>query len=153
MILQTDACAACSSSSLHGIVQGQCRVKYEIPTRGLLGLKNALLSSTKGTAVLNTQFLAYKEYLGDFSTRENGSLVAFETGQVTAYALTSAQERGILFVKPGDQVYEGQVTGIHQRSGDLKVNVCKKKALTNMRAAGKDKCAIIPCRPVVLSIQ
>jgi GTP-binding protein len=119
-------------------VQGQSRVKYEIPTRGLLGLKNALLSSTRGQAVLNTQFLAYKEFLGDFSTRELGSLAAFETGQVTAYALQSAQERGVLFCKPGDQVYEGQVVGIHQRAGDLKINVCKKKALTNMRAAGKD---------------
>ena len=84
------------------------RVKYEIPTRGLLGLKNALLSSTKGNAVLNTQFLRYDDYQGDFSTRDNGSLVAFETGQVTAYALQSAQERGTLFVKPGEEVYEGQ---------------------------------------------
>ena len=72
--------------------------------------------------------------------RENGSLVAFETGQVTAYAIASAQERGVLMCKPGDQVYEGQVVGVHQRGGDLKINVCKKKALTNMRASGKDKC-------------
>lgn len=121
-------------------VQGQCRVKYLVPTRGLLGLKNALLSATKGNAVLNTQFVEYGEYIGDFTMRENGSLVAFETGQVTAYALASAQERGILMCKPGDQVYEGQVCGVHQRGGDLKINVCKKKALTNMRASGKDKC-------------
>lgn len=119
-------------------MQGQSRVKYEIPTRGLLGLKNALLSATRGTAVLNTQFLRYDAYIGDFSTRENGSLVAFETGQVTAYALQSAQDRGILFCKPGAEVYEGQVVGIHQRAGDLKINVAKKKALTNMRASGKD---------------
>jgi GTP-binding protein len=119
-------------------VQGQARLKYEIPTRGLLGLKNALLSSTRGTAVLNTQFLRYDEYIGEFSIRENGSLTAFETGQVTAYAVQSAQERGMLFCKPGEEVYEGQVVGIHQRAGDLKINVCKKKALTNMRASGKD---------------
>ena len=111
---------------------------YEIPTRGLLGLKNALLSSTRGTAVLNTQFLRYDDFLGDFSTRENGSLTAFETGPVTAYACNTAQERGTLFVVPGQEVYEGQVVGIHQRQGDLKINVCKKKALTNMRASGKD---------------
>ena len=119
-------------------MQGQSRVRYEIPTRGLLGLKNALLSATRGTAVLNTQFLRYDAYIGDFSTRENGSLVAFETGQVTAYALQSAQDRGVLFCKPGAEVYEGQVVGIHQRTGDLKINVAKKKALTNMRASGKD---------------
>jgi hypothetical protein len=119
-------------------VQGQARITYEIPTRGLLGLKNALLSSTRGTAVLNTQFLRYDRHLGDFSIRENGSLTAFETGQVTAYAVQSAQERGMLFCKPGEEVYEGQVVGIHQRVGDLKINVCKKKALTNMRASGKD---------------
>ena len=121
-------------------MQGQCRVKYIVPTRGLLGLKNSLLSATKGNAVLNTQFVEYGEYLGEFSMRENGSLVAFETGQVTAYAIASAQERGVLMCKPGDQVYEGQVVGVHQRGGDLKINVCKKKALTNMRASGKDKC-------------
>jgi GTP-binding protein len=119
-------------------MQGQSRIKYEIPTRGLLGLKNALLSSTRGTAVLNTQFLRYDTFLGDFSTRELGSLTAFETGQVTAYALQSAQARGTLFCKPGQEVYEGQVVGIHQRAGDLGINVCKKKALTNMRASGKD---------------
>lgn len=116
---------------------------YEIPTRGLLGLKNALLSASKGTAVLNTQFIDYKQHLGEFSTRDQGSLVAFETGQVTAYALQSAQERGLLFSKPGDQVYEGMVVGIHQRAGDLKINVCKKKALTNMRASGKDSTAVL----------
>ena len=131
----------CTSELYSSLVQGQCRVKYLVPTRGLLGLKNSLLSATKGNAVLNTQFVEYGEYLGEFSTRENGSLVAFETGQVTAYALASAQERGVLMCKPGDQVYEGQVCGVHQRGGDLKINVCKKKALTNMRASGKDKYA------------
>jgi len=80
------------------------RVKYLIPTRGLLGLKTAMLSATRGTAVLNTQFIKYDTMMSEFSTRENGSLIAFETGQVTAYALTSAQERGIMFAKPGDEV-------------------------------------------------
>jgi GTP-binding protein len=70
--------------------------------------------------------------------RDNGSLVAHETGQVTAYAIESAQERGTLFVKPGEQVYEGQVVGVYNKAGDLKVNVCKQKALTNMRAANKE---------------
>jgi hypothetical protein len=127
-------------------------VKYLVPTRGLLGLKNALLSATKGNAVLNTQFVEYGEFLGDFSTRENGSLVAFETGQVTAYAIASAQERGVLMCKPGDQVYEGQVVGVHQRGGDLKINVCKKKALTNMRASGKDTYAASRCTMSVIAL-
>lgn len=71
--------------------------------------------------------------------RENGSLVAFETGQVTAYALETAQERGQMFCKPGDQVYEGQVIGVYNKAGDLKINVCKAKALTNMRASQSEK--------------
>jgi GTP-binding protein len=71
--------------------------------------------------------------------RENGSLVAFETGQVTAYAIETAQERGQLFCRPGDQVYEGQVVGVYNKSGDLKINVCKAKALTNMRASQSEK--------------
>ncbi|KAL4854395.1 putative elongation factor TypA-like SVR3 [Chlorella vulgaris] len=117
---------------------GTTRIKYEIPTRALLGIRNAMLTATKGTAVLNTVVTGYTPYVGEIQTRENGSLVGFETGQVTAYALDTVQQRGRLFVKPGEQVYEGQVVGIYQRSGDLKVNVCKRKALTNMRAAGKD---------------
>ncbi|KAL4446235.1 hypothetical protein ABPG77_003042 [Micractinium sp. CCAP 211/92] len=123
--------------------EGTTRLKYEIPTRALLGLRNAMLTATKGTAVLNTNLIGYTPYVGDIMTRENGSLVCHETGQVTAYALDSVQQRGRLFVTPGDQVYEGQVIGIYQRSGDLKVNPCKKKALTNMRAAGKDATVVI----------
>ena len=119
------------------------RIKYMIPTRGLLGLRNAMLTATKGTAVLNTIVVGYEPWAGDIDTRELGSLVSFETGQVTAYALDSTQQRGRMFVNPGEQVYEGQVIGIHQRAGDLKVNVCKKKALTNMRASGKDATVVL----------
>lgn len=86
---------------------------------------------------------SYTPYVGEIQTRESGSLVGFETGQVTAYALDSVQQRGRLFVSPGEQVYEGQVIGIYQRAGDLKVNACKKKALTNMRASGKDATVVI----------
>jgi GTP-binding protein len=118
--------------------EGSTRVKYLIPTRGLLGLRNAMLTATKGTAVLNTLVVGYEPWAGEIDTRENGSLEAFETGQVTAYALDSAQQRGRMFVNPGDAVYKGQIVGIHQRAGDLNLNVCKKKALTNMRASGKD---------------
>ena len=111
---------------------------YKIPTRGLLGLRNAMLTATKGTAVLNTIFKEYSDWCGDINTRDLGSLVAFEAGAVTAYAIESAQQRGRLISAPGDEVYEGQVVGIHQRAGDLKVNVCKRKAATNIRSAGND---------------
>eukprot|EP00193_Tetraselmis_chui_P010312 CAMPEP_0177789706 /NCGR_PEP_ID=MMETSP0491_2-20121128/22919_1 /TAXON_ID=63592 /ORGANISM="Tetraselmis chuii, Strain PLY429" /LENGTH=685 /DNA_ID=CAMNT_0019311641 /DNA_START=71 /DNA_END=2128 /DNA_ORIENTATION=- len=117
---------------------GSSTVKYSIPTRGLLGLRSGLLTATRGTAVVNTLFSHYAEWQGDISTRDQGSLVAHETGQVTSFACESAQARGVLFCKPGDQVYEGQVVGIHQRPGDLKVNVAKKKAVNNIRSATKE---------------
>ncbi|KAG2434942.1 hypothetical protein HYH02_012139 [Chlamydomonas schloesseri] len=119
-------------------IQGASRIKFRIATRGLLGLKNQLLTATRGLGVMNTLFLEYAPVAGEILMRENGSLVAHETGQATTYALESAQDRGQMFCRPGDQVYEGQVIGMHAKAGDLKVNVCKTKALTNMRAAGKD---------------
>uniref|UniRef100_A0A061SJF6 GTP-binding protein n=2 Tax=Tetraselmis sp. GSL018 TaxID=582737 RepID=A0A061SJF6_9CHLO len=117
---------------------GTSTVKYSIPTRGLLGLRSGLLTATRGTAVVNTVFSHYEPWMGEINTRDQGSLVAHETGQVTSFACESAQQRGVLFVKPGDQVYEGQVVGIHQRPGDLKVNVAKKKAVNNIRSATKE---------------
>ncbi|GFR42798.1 hypothetical protein Agub_g3763 [Astrephomene gubernaculifera] len=119
-------------------IQGASRVKFRIATRGLLGLKNALLTATRGLGVMNTLFLEYAPVAGEILMRENGSLVAFETGQVTSYALESAQERGQMFIRPGDAVYEGQCVGVHAKAGDLRVNVCKTKQLTNMRAASKE---------------
>ncbi|XP_002989923.2 putative elongation factor TypA-like SVR3, chloroplastic [Selaginella moellendorffii] len=113
---------------------GNTILKYRLPTRGLLGIRNSLLSASRGTAILNTVFHGYEEFVGDISTREQGSLVAFETGQTTSYALCSCQERGQLFLDPGVEVYKGQIVGIHQRPGDLSINVCKKKAATNIRS-------------------
>eukprot|EP00775_Hariotina_reticulata_P001560 gene1560-1900_t len=110
-----------------GPPKGTTRLTFKIATRGLLGLKNALLTATRGMGLLNTLFDSYRPRAGDIQMRENGSLVAFETGQVTAYALETAQERGQMFCKPGDQ------------AGDLKINVCKAKALTNMRASQSEK--------------
>ncbi|GLJ28480.1 hypothetical protein SUGI_0560280 [Cryptomeria japonica] len=109
-------------------------VKYKIPTRGLLGLRNAILTSSRGTAILNTVFDEYGPWAGDISTRDQGSLVAFEIGTTTTYALMSSQERGQMFVGPGVDVYKGQIVGIHQRPGDLSLNVCKRKAATNVRS-------------------
>ncbi|GMH20148.1 hypothetical protein Nepgr_021989 [Nepenthes gracilis] len=114
--------------------EGTTLLKYKIPTRGLLGLRNAILTASRGTAVLNTIFDSYGPWAGDISTRDQGSLVAFEDGTTTSYALSSSQERGKMFVGPGVEVYKGQIVGIHQRPGDLSLNVCKKKAATNVRS-------------------
>lgn len=114
--------------------EGTTLVKYKIPTRGLLGLRNAILTASRGTAILNTIFDSYGPWAGDMSTRDQGSLVAFEGGTTSTYAISSSQERGQLFIGPGVEVYKGQIVGIHQRSGDLSLNVCKKKAATNVRS-------------------
>ncbi|KZV50264.1 hypothetical protein F511_23250 [Dorcoceras hygrometricum] len=114
--------------------EGTTLLKYKIPTRGLLGLRNVILTVSRGTAVLNTIFDEYGPWAGDLSTRDLGSLVAFEDGATTSYALSSSQERGQMFIGPGLDVYKGQIIGIHQRPGDLSLNVCKKKAATNVRS-------------------
>ncbi|KAK9921864.1 hypothetical protein M0R45_030360 [Rubus argutus] len=114
--------------------EGTNLLKYKIPTRGLLGLRNAILTASRGTAILNTIFDSYGPWAGDMSTRDLGSLVAFEGGTSTSYALSSSQDRGQLFIGPGVEVYKGQIVGIHQRPGDLSLNVCKKKAATNIRS-------------------
>ncbi|KAG0497138.1 hypothetical protein HPP92_001829 [Vanilla planifolia] len=115
-------------------LEGTVLLKYIIPTRGVLGLRNAILTASRGTAILNTVFDSYGPWSGNINTRDQGSLVAFDDGMTTSYALHSAQERGQMFVSPGMEVYKGQIVGIHQRPGDLSLNVCKKKAATNVRS-------------------
>jgi len=110
-------------------------LEYLIPTRGLLGFRQPFLTATRGAGILHTLFHGFEPYMGDIPTRDRGSLIALETGTVTSYALTNAQQRGILFVKPGDEVYAGQVVGQHTRGDDLVINVCKTKHLTNHRKA------------------
>lgn len=122
---------------------GLTRLTYRIPTRGLLGLRNALLTATRGTGMLTTIFKEYAPYCGELNSRENGSLTASAQGQVTSYALDSAQNRGRMMVTPGDEVYENQVVGIHQRAGDLGINVCKRKQATNVRSATKDQTTVL----------
>ncbi|XP_060209420.1 putative elongation factor TypA-like SVR3, chloroplastic [Lycium barbarum] len=114
--------------------EGTTFIRYKIPTRGLLGLRNSILTASRGTAILNTVFDCYGPWAGDISTRDLGSLVAFDDGTSTSYALISSQDRGQLFIGPGVDVYKGQIVGIHQRSGDLALNVCKRKAATNVRS-------------------
>lgn len=104
----------------------------------MAGVKSRLMSATKGMAVMTTTFAGYRPYAGDFDKREKGNLVSFETGKATSHGLQKAQERGTLFSAPTDDVYENQIVGIHQRGGDLKVNICRQKQLTNMRSAGAD---------------
>jgi GTP-binding protein len=118
--------------------QGMTRIVYIVPTRGLLGFRYQFLTSTRGAGVMHTIFHGYDELAGAMASRSKGSIVAWEAGTTTAYALKTAEERGQLFVGPGVSVYEGMVVGENARGGDLPVNVCKKKHLTNMRASGGD---------------
>ncbi|MCK6539990.1 MAG: translational GTPase TypA [Anaerolineales bacterium] len=118
--------------------EGTTRMVFIVPTRGLLGFRYQFLTSTRGAGVMHTIFYGYDEMAGPMSTRQSGSLVAWEAGTTTAYALKAAEERGMLFYGPGVEVYEGMVVGENARSGDIAVNVCKKKHLTNVRAARGD---------------
>ena len=118
--------------------QGTTRMVYIIPTRGLLGFRYQFLTSTRGAGVMHTIFHSYDELAGSMNTRTTGSIVAWEAGSTTAYALKSAEERGVLFVGPGVEVYEGMVIGETPRAMDLPINVCRKKHLTNIRSARGD---------------
>jgi len=117
---------------------GYVRLEFSIPTRGLIGYRSEFLTDTKGNGIINTLFDKYDEYKGVIETRSRGSLVAFESGVAVTYGLYNAQERGILFVEPGEKVYSGQVVGLNARPEDIDVNVCKRKQATNMRASGSD---------------
>ncbi|MGK7395618.1 MAG: translational GTPase TypA [Candidatus Cyclobacteriaceae bacterium M3_2C_046] len=113
-------------------------LEFNIPARGIVGLRNNILTSTAGEAVMTHRFKGYEPYKGEIPGRINGSLISMETGMGTAYAIDKLQDRGIFFVNPGDEVYRGQVVGEHSRSNDIVVNIQKGKKLTNMRAAGSD---------------
>jgi GTP-binding protein len=114
------------------------RITYIAPTRGLLGFRYQFLTSTRGAGVMHTVFHGYDEMAGPMATRSTGSIVAMEAGETTAYALKSAEERGALFCGPGIAVYEGMVVGEASRGRDIPFNVCRKKHLTNVRAARGD---------------
>lgn len=117
---------------------GQTLLRFLVPTRGMIGVRSALLTATRGTMVLDTVHDSYRAAVGGIQQREKGSLLAFEEGAANAYGIAGAQERGRLFIQPKDDVYRDMIVGVHQRPGDLVVNVCKTKQLTNMRAAGSD---------------
>ena len=115
------------------------RLEFIIPSRGLFGYRNDFMSDTKGEGIMSSVFYDYEERKGDIATRQNGSLVAFETGDSVTYGLYNAQDRGALFIGPGVKVYAGMVVGASPKPGDVTVNVCKKKHVSNMRASGSDE--------------
>lgn len=117
---------------------------FDIPARGIIGLRSNLLTATAGEAIMSHRFKGFEPYKGEIESRQNGSLIAAETGQVVAYALNKLQDRGRFFVEPGEQVYAGQVVGENTRSEDIVLNVCKTKKLSNMRASGSDEKCILP---------
>jgi GTP-binding protein len=123
------------------VMQGnhQVHLEFDIAARALLGLRSELLTDTRGFAVMNHSFNGYGPYKGDLPGRGHGVLVAWEEGETTAYALLNAEERGVLFIGPGEHVYEGMIIGRTQRPSDLDVNVCKKKHLTNLRSSSSDE--------------
>ena len=117
---------------------GSVHCVYRVPTRGLLGFRQAFLTNTRGQGVMNTLFAGYGPYAGPIATREFGSLIAFESGESSTFGLAASQDRGTLFIGPGVEVYEGMIVGQHIRDRDLEVNVCRKKHLTNMRSSNSD---------------
>ena len=127
-------------------------LEFTIPSRGIIGLNNSVLTASAGEAVMAHRFLEYQPWKGDIDRRNNGSIIALETGTAYAYALNNLQSRGRFFISPGEEVYAGQGIGEHSKEGDLGVNVCKSKKLTNMRASGSDdKVALAP--PVIFSLE
>lgn len=132
-------------------IGSRTRLEFIIPERGLFGYKSEFLTDTKGEGVMNTVFDGYQPYMGDIPTRTTGSLVAFETGTASAYGLFNVQDRGQLFVDAGTEVYEGMVVGVSPKAGDININVCKKKHLTNTRASGSDEALrLIPYKKMSL---
>jgi len=130
---------------------GRVRMEFYVPSRGLIGFRDEFLSDTKGTGILNTYFKGYDEYRGDFPVRFTGSLVSDRSGKSVAYGLFHLEARGRLFINPGVEVYEGMVIGEYNKLGDLIVNPCKEKKLTNMRASGKDENIILkPVQPFTI---
>ncbi len=118
--------------------KGVIKLIYELPTRGLLGLRNVITTNTKGTAIMNSLLSGYQPLGPPLRKLRNGALVAYETGVTTPYALEMTESRGVCFVGPGEKVYAGQVVGLNKRSEDLEINVCKTKHLTNMRSSSSD---------------
>ncbi len=125
-------------SNMEDTGDGHVRLIYIVPTRGLLGFRYQFLTATRGNGIMHSLFHGYDELAGAMAQRSTGSLVAMEAGDATAYAMKASEDRGILFINPGTEVYEGMVIGENSRGGDIAINVCRKKHLTNMRSSRGD---------------
>ncbi|MBP3576734.1 MAG: translational GTPase TypA [Lachnospiraceae bacterium] len=131
---------------------GYTRLEFSIPARGLIGYRGEFMTDTKGNGILNTIFDGYGPYKGDIAYRKQGSLIAFESGEAITYGLFNAQERGTLFIGPGEKVYSGMVIGQNGKTEDVEINVCKKKQLTNTRSSSADE-ALRLTPPKILSLE
>ena len=139
-------------TNMKPITGGYTRLEFSIPSRGLIGCRGEFLTDTRGNGIINTIFNGYAPYRGDIAYRKLGSLIAFETGESVAYGLFSAQDRGSLFIGPGEKVYAGMVIGSSSRPEDIELNVCKKKHLTNTRSSSADE-ALTLTPPRILSLE
>ncbi|MFO0971918.1 MAG: translational GTPase TypA [Phycisphaerae bacterium] len=135
------------------LIEGRTHMEFTIPARGLIGLRTRLLNATRGEAILHHSFYEYELLRGAIPQRTNGVMIASESGRVTAYAIEGLADRGVFFVKPGDEIYAGQVVGEHCKDDDIEVNVARLKKLTNMRAASADKTVVLrPPRELPLEL-
>ena len=125
-------------TGMHSDHNGNVRIDFEIPTRGLIGFRDTFISGTAGEGIMNTEYLGYRGWAGPIERVRNGALVASETGSALSFGIANAQDRGMLFISPGDEVYAGMVVGLHAKDTDLDVNVCRAKQLTNIRSSTSD---------------
>jgi GTP-binding protein len=132
--------------------RGRVRLEYRIPARGLIGFQGEFLNLTRGTGLMSHVFDGYEAYKGEIGGRKNGVLISQEDGEIVTYALGKLDDRGRMFVKPGDPVYEGMIVGIHSRDNDLVVNAVRTKQLTNFRVSGKED-AIKITPPIILTLE
>ena len=139
-------------TSMSTASSGYTRLEFSIPARGLIGYRGEFMTDTKGNGILNTIFDGYGPYKGDIAYRKQGSLIAFESGEAITYGLFNAQERGTLFIGPGEKVYSGMVVGQNGKTEDVEINVCKKKQLTNTRSSSADE-ALRLTPPRILSLE
>jgi len=139
-------------TDMHKDGQDNIRLEFHIPTKGLIGFRSAFLTATRGESIMNTNFLSYEPWRGDIVPTRSGVLVSSEQGTAVAYGLNSAQGRGMTFIEPGTQVYEGMIIGLNSRSQDIPINVCKEKKKTNIRSSTSD-IAVKLTPPVKLSLE
>lgn len=138
--------------NMHSATEGYMRLEFKVPARGLIGYRSEFLTDTKGNGIMNHVFNGHEPFKGEISSRQRGSLVAWEDGESITYGLYNAQERGNLFIVPGVKVYEGMIVGENARNEDIVVNVCKRKHVTNMRASGSDESQRLT-PPKILSLE